>query len=321
MPTLIEALKDKDSLTNLQKLRKHLAKQEKKTRLVPRKVTVKRGGKTFQRTQWVRPEEAEKEKGKKKGIPNEMQQKVSGVLDSSIKDYDKFKPEAGEDAKGFRAKANQDAFIKVFGLDNYRPKLNTAREVFYDWKGSPLSGGGSLFRVTAGKMFGKGDEAEREVQKIIEHNARSVYPGNRKLREKYERETKEEFDNASAKFGEHITDALKASGAIAQHVLKKQFGDTITVYRNISERVFSKMYKEYGDLKSGEKYRVDNGVLSSWTLDKSVASKRGKHTIKQEIPVESVLYSDRVNSSTLSGLASEDEIVFYKEDQEVELAS
>jgi len=64
MALLTELLKNRESLSKLQELQIFLKEQETKVPLVPKKVTVHREGKTFQRTQMVRPEEAEKIKEK-----------------------------------------------------------------------------------------------------------------------------------------------------------------------------------------------------------------------------------------------------------------
>jgi len=295
--------------------------KKQKTGLVKRPVRVKRGGKEFTRQQWVRPEELESQKVSK--VKSIVSNTLDDIVNKYIKDHKKeFDSDPSLEYHQFIEDVNSQVFKKVFGKD-YKDKLDAAHNVFGEWKQWSSSGGACLFRQIVGKMVGKEKKSEIEINNVVEHDAKEAHPSDTKMQKEYVELLKRRYNADREEYGRHFDEALRVSSEMTQQVLRKQFGDTIRVYRGTTANMARRLEDKFGKLEKGKKYRVDNGILSSWTLKDTVANGRahinGGIVLVQDIPTSSVLYSDRVNSSSGSGLRSEDEIVFYKENQEVEL--
>lgn len=217
-----------------------------------------------------------------------------------------------------RSKITKSIYKEVFDVKDETKLFVSGYQVYGRWKSWADTEEALLFRLAVGRMMGQEDKALDEIKDVMNHSWTNEYRSTMSYDEYESRKLKDMHDAYDLLF-DNFSKTLKLNAVIAQEAVRyaKSYDkgtDSIMVYRSVTPRLAK-------DMKEGDDLEIDNGILSSWTLDKKVADNRnfsrGGAVISMRIPVSAVLFADRANPHSSSGLTDEDEIVFYQPHQNV----
>jgi len=263
-------------VSELQKLNDFLRKQHEG--LVPKKVEVHpKTGKTFQRTQWVRPEEAEEAK----------EVKISPIVIESIHESitkasnPKSQTFARQEAMGFISD-HLEPIYKEHGFDPV-----AVREIFNDWKSGSERNESLGFMSYLLMKKDTGIDIDKAIKYILDVKVPNLTEKNR--------EQASEIIKVNLKKSKEIFDFHKK-------LIDSIIGDKkIVLYRGANGSTF----KESVD--KGSKLTINDALpISRWSLSKAVAhnfmmerqnQEKEAHILKIEVGADKIHYADGFSTS------------------------
>ena len=179
---------------------------------------------------------------------------------------------------------------------------------YSSWKGSSISGGGSVLRWGTGELRGEG---RREIRRLDRFNEFLVKEGelSAKKRKEYAGHLQQVTSQESA---QDLVDGLKVTNEQNELLLamKHPGKKEITVYRGWKPQ--QAKYLGLLDAKVGSIVDLDDPPIYSWSFSPGVAHKfaggHGSFVAKATVPRDSIILSDLAN--TTGSYTSEDEVVF-----------